>query len=188
MCSSDLRIYPTVIIRGTELERLWKEGIYREHTVRDAVTLCAGIVPMFEEAGIPVIRLGLNPTEDLSGGEAVAGAYHPAFGELVYSEIMFRRVSEMLRSAPERSDILIAVPAGKMSIMIGQRRGNITRLQDAFSAASVRVVPSGADTVSVRWSAGTASAADLDRTKPNNKRIDPGMGSPTGYREDTTCT
>jgi histone acetyltransferase (RNA polymerase elongator complex component) len=73
-----VRIYPTVIVRGTALEALWKKGLYREHTVEDAVRVCARILPVFEEAGIPVIRIGLNPTDELSGGDAVAGAYHPA--------------------------------------------------------------------------------------------------------------
>ena len=78
-----VRIYPTVIVRDTELYDRWRAGEYREHTVEDAVALCARLLPLFEKAGIPVIRLGLNPTEELSGGAAVAGAYHPALGELV---------------------------------------------------------------------------------------------------------
>ena len=40
----------------------------REHTVEEAVDWCAAIVPLFEAANIPIIRLGLNPTEDLSRG------------------------------------------------------------------------------------------------------------------------
>ena len=76
-----VRIYPTVIVRGTELEARWRAGEYREHTVEDAVRVCARILPLFEAAGIPVIRLGLNPTEELSGGAALAGAYHPALGD-----------------------------------------------------------------------------------------------------------
>ena len=61
-----VRIYPTVIVRGTELFDLWRRGEYREHTVEEAVDWCARLLPLFEEAGIPVIRLGLNPTEELS--------------------------------------------------------------------------------------------------------------------------
>ena len=76
-----VRVYPTVIVRDTALCDLWRAGKYREHTVEDAVRVCARILPVFEAAGIPVIRLGLNPTEDLSGGDAVGGAYHPALGD-----------------------------------------------------------------------------------------------------------
>ena len=83
-----VRIYPTVVVRGTELERLWRCGKYTAHNVEDAVRICAKILPMFDAAGIPVIRLGLNPTRELSGGAAFAGAYHPALGELVRSRIL----------------------------------------------------------------------------------------------------
>ena len=43
-----VRIYPTVIVSGTELERMWRRGEYHEHTVEDAVELCAGIVEDFD--------------------------------------------------------------------------------------------------------------------------------------------
>ena len=72
-----VRIYPTVIVRDTALYDMWRAGKYREHTVEDAVSVCAQLVPLFEAAGIPIIRLGLNPTDDLSGGDAAGGAYHP---------------------------------------------------------------------------------------------------------------
>lgn len=61
-----VRIYPTVILRDTPLCDLWQAGKYREHTVEDAVRVCARILPIFENAGIPVIRLGLNPSDELS--------------------------------------------------------------------------------------------------------------------------
>ena len=69
-----VRIYPTVIVKDTALYESFRAGTYREHTVEDAVRVCARIVPLFEAAGIPVIRLGLNPTEELSGGAAAGGA------------------------------------------------------------------------------------------------------------------
>ena len=89
-----VRIYPTVILRGTPLEKLWRAGKYRAHTVSDAVETCAPIAGLFLRAGIPILRLGLNPTESLSGGEAVGGAYHPALGELVYARLYLESARE----------------------------------------------------------------------------------------------
>ena len=43
-----VRIYPTVILRDTPLCDLWQAGKYREHTVEDAVRVCARILPIFE--------------------------------------------------------------------------------------------------------------------------------------------
>ncbi len=95
-----VRIYPTVIVKNTALEAMWRSGRYQEHTVEDAVAVCADILPLFRAADIPVIRLGLNPTEELSHGGAVGGAYHPALGELVRSEVMRRRAEALLREVP----------------------------------------------------------------------------------------
>ena len=133
------RIYPTVILRGTELERMWQRGEYKEHTVEDAVELCSRILPLFEQAGISVIRLGLNPSDALSAGEAVAGAYHPALGELVRSRILRREAEELLRDAVPGTDITILVPAEKVSAMTGQHRCNLRYLEERFSLRSVRV-------------------------------------------------
>lgn len=135
------RIYPTVIVRGTALEDMWRAGVYREHTVSDAVAVCANILPLFEAADIPVIRLGLNPTAELSAGAAVAGAYHPALGELVRSEILRRQAAALLKGVPRGAAVTLGVAPGRVSAMIGQHRGNIAALTAAFGLRSVRVRP-----------------------------------------------
>jgi len=140
-----VRIYPTVIVRGTALEELWRAGQYKEHRVEEAVSLCADILPLFDSAGIPVIRLGLNPTEELSGGEAVAGAYHPAFGELVRSEILRRKAMELLKDVPAGAKVCLGVHPSRVSAMTGQKRSNLQKIaaDKGFSALTVR--PCGAD-------------------------------------------
>ena len=136
-----VRIYPTVIVRDTELYDQWQAGEYREHTVEDAVSLCAILLPMFEEAGIPVIRLGLNPTEELSAGAAAAGAYHPALGELVRSRILRNRAEELLTGTLPGSGAALFVHPKKLSQMAGQHRCNIAFLQEKYSLASLRILP-----------------------------------------------
>ena len=133
------RIYPTVVVKNTPLEDMWRAGTYKEHTVADAVAVCADILPLFDAADIPVIRLGLNPTAELSAGGAVAGAYHPALGELVRSEILRRQAAALLEGVPAGSRVTLAVAPERLSAMIGQRRRNIATLKDAFSLAKVTV-------------------------------------------------
>ncbi len=136
-----VRVYPTVIVRGTALHALWLAGRYREHTVEDAVRVCARLLPLFEEAGVPVIRLGLNPTEDLSGGEAVAGAYHPALGELAKSRIFFEKAEALLEGVKPGSAVTLGVCPGQLSQAIGQHRKNVLRLEEKFNLASLRFRP-----------------------------------------------
>ena len=134
-----VRIYPTVIVRDTALFDLWQAGLYAEHSVEDAVELCARLVPMFEKAGIPIIRLGLNPTEDLSGGMAAGGAYHPALGELVKSRIMLQRARELLCHVEPDSHVVLGVHKSKVSQMTGQKRCNIEKLTAEFNLASLKI-------------------------------------------------
>ena len=136
-----VRVYPTVIVKNTALEDMWRAGMYREHTVADAVRVCADILPIFERAGIPVIRLGLNPTAELSGGDAVAGAYHPALGELVRSEMLRRRAEDLLRDVPPGSSVTLGVAPGRVSAMTGQHRGNLQALKERLSLSSLTVKP-----------------------------------------------
>ena len=137
-----VRIYPTVVVRGTGLFEMWQSGQYHEHSIDEAVELCAEICALFMKEEIPIIRLGLNPTDALSSGDAAAGAYHPAFGELVYSRMYYDKATALMRDIPRRSSATITVPKGCTSIMIGQNRENVSKLKDKFALQSVRIVES----------------------------------------------
>ena len=139
LCPDGVRIYPTVVVKNTPLEDMWRAGEYREHTVEEAVSLCADILPMMEEAGIPVIRLGLNPTEELSSGGAVAGAYHAALGELVRSEILRRRAAVLLQGVPKGASVTLGVAPERISAMTGQHRENIRRLTEELGLAGLKI-------------------------------------------------
>lgn len=136
-----VRIYPTVVVRGTELWEMWNRGEYRAHTVEDAVRVCAKLLPVFEKAGVPVIRLGLNPTEKLSSGEAAAGAYHPALGELVKSRVMLGKARTLLKDVSPGSSILLGTSERSLSQMTGQKRENLQRLKDEFGLREIKVRP-----------------------------------------------
>ncbi len=136
-----VRVYPTVIVRDTALFDIWKAGRYKEHTVENAVRVCAKILPIFEEAHIPVIRLGLNPTEDLSGGDAVGGAYHPALGELVKSRIMREKAEALLEGVLPGSEAVLRVNPRLMSQLVGQHGANRAYLTERFALKRLRIVP-----------------------------------------------
>lgn len=136
-----VRIYPAVILRDTPLYELWRRGKYREHTVEDAVSLCARIVPVFEAAGVKIIRLGLNPSDELSGGEAAGGAYHPALGEMVYSRIWREKAETLLSSLGAAESVTLGVKSSRVSVMTGQKRCNVEYLRDKFSLKELKIRP-----------------------------------------------
>lgn len=119
-----IRIYPTVVLKGTYLARLYEDEVYKPQTVDDAANLCTTLVPMFEKAGIRVIRLGLHASEDIKKN-MVAGAYHDSFGEIVKSRFMLNKI---LAYPP--GDYEITVNPRSVSQLKGQQKRNIYFLME----------------------------------------------------------
>lgn len=133
-----VRIYPVVVLRGTRLYDMWQKGDYIPQSVDEAAQVCAELIEIFEKSGIPVIRAGLNPAEDLSGGDAVAGAYHPAFGEIAYSKIYLRRIREAL-TGTNGGSIEIYVANGCQSMAAGNKKVNKILLAQEFGLKNIKI-------------------------------------------------
>jgi radical SAM superfamily enzyme len=133
-----VRIYPAVVISGTPLERLYRDGKYHPLALDDAIELCAEAVKRFRRAGIEVARLGLQSTDELERpGTIVAGPWHPAFGQLVASR-RFLAMMRQLLTANSGFDLL--VHPDDLSTALGQHRKNLTVLAAEFGHR-VRVMP-----------------------------------------------
>ena len=122
-----VRIYPTVVIKGTELDRLMKSGEYVPQTVEQAAQLGSVLIPMFENAGVKVIRFGLH-----SGGNVeqnfTGGAYHPALREMAESLIFLNKALE--KAGGRRGDAVIYVNPACISKMTGQKKSNLIKLAE----------------------------------------------------------
>ena len=123
-----VRIYPTVVIEGTELAELYRNGKYTPPTLQSGVELCAKLLLMFEQKGIKVIRLGLHSGGNVDEGY-VAGMYHPALRELCESRIYFQNTVKVLDGKEKGAKILF-VASGCTSKMIGQKRVNLNLLKE----------------------------------------------------------
>ncbi|MBN6185864.1 radical SAM protein [Aneurinibacillus sp. BA2021] len=102
------RIYPALVIAGTELEWLYVTHQYKPLTVDEAVAWTAAMWLPLLKAGIPVIRMGLHASEDLRGeGTVLAGPFHPSFRQLVEEELFRRLLKRMMEWVePRGSDHL----------------------------------------------------------------------------------
>ena len=124
------RIYPTVVLENTDLERLYKMGEYKPQTVDEAADLCSELLLMFHEANIRVIRVGLHSGGNVEDG-FVAGAYHPAFREICESRIYLIKVlSEIERQGTEKGDVSVTVGSSFVSMMAGQKKANSEKLRE----------------------------------------------------------
>ncbi|MFO1463637.1 MAG: radical SAM protein [bacterium] len=77
-----VRLYPTVVLEGTALAELYRRGLYHPWSLEQAVAVCRELESLFDAAGIPIIKLGLEFSSDEKEG-ILAGPYHPRFRELL---------------------------------------------------------------------------------------------------------
>lgn len=124
LAPATVRIYPTAVLKGTYLARLLDEEKYKAQTVDDAANLCTTLVPMFENAGIRIIRLGLHSSPELKKN-IVAGAFHDSFGEIVKSRFLLNKI---LKYPPD--DYEIFVNSKSLSQLKGQQKRNIYFLME----------------------------------------------------------
>ncbi len=138
LCPDTMRIYPTIVMNGTELYDLYKRGEYVPQELDEAVELCSELLSFFEGRDIKVIRLGLHDSDSLRENMA-AGAYHPAFRELCESEIVYKNTLEALEKSGVREGTAeFFVSPSSVSRFIGQKRKNLSRLSQLGITAVVR--------------------------------------------------
>ncbi|MBQ3438247.1 MAG: radical SAM protein [Fusobacterium sp.] len=116
------RIYPTLVISGTELQRMYVKGEYSALSLEDAIKRVKKIYALLEVNGLNIIRVGLQPSEDLTTeGVILAGPFHPAFRDLVENEIYYNFLKNILKSE-EKLDIVVNEKL--VSKIIGQKKKN----------------------------------------------------------------
>ncbi len=130
-----VRIYPTVIVKNTDLENLYKTGEYVPNTLNESVDLCAKLVMMFYNKNIDVIRLGLHYSDSLVMGSMVDN-YHPAFKELCESKILFDKFISLAYKLSAKN-LIVSVSPKSVSKFIGQNRSNIIKLNDLGYCVSI---------------------------------------------------
>ena len=114
-----VRIYPTLVLKGTHLEELLTSGQYKPQKLEDAVKLAAQLIQMFEKENIAVIRVGLHTIDKES---FVAGPWHAAFGELCENEI-FKTL--LLQQMKQKGEYTVYCAAAAVSKVIGHKQRNI---------------------------------------------------------------
>ena len=91
-----------------------------------------------------MIRLGLNPSDELSGGLAAGGAYHPAFGQVVASLRFLEEEKRLLADGPAQGAADILVHPSNLSAAAGHGGSNREALKREFPGLTLRFLPSEA--------------------------------------------
>ena len=93
-----VRIYPVLVIKGTQLEKDYESGEYTPLTVEQAGETAKELLVLFNKKKINVIRIGLQNTNEITDpnskkSQVVAGPYHPAFRQLVESRLWYDNIA-----------------------------------------------------------------------------------------------
>jgi len=138
-----VRIYPTVVVKNTLLEKWYQSGRFTPLSLPEAVELTKKLYLLFAGANIPVIRMGLQPSSSLrASGQVVAGPFHPAFGHLVHSALFLDLATQALESEKGLSRrVAVKVYPSDVPKLVGQKRGNIRRLIERFDLERLQVLP-----------------------------------------------
>ena len=114
----EMRIYPAVVFPNTVLFEQYRNGIYQPLNIKDALDWTIPIAHFLETRGIHLLKVGLHQADG-----AVAGAFHPAFGEMVRTGLWNEKLKKRLPPPP--AEITVSVKPCELSIAFGQKKSNI---------------------------------------------------------------
>ena len=133
-----VRIYPVLVIKGTELEKEYLNGNYEPLTIEQAVERCKELCYFFGKKKIPVIRIGLQSTETISNpkdekSEVVAGPYHETFRALVESSMYYDTIVDKIKKINTKvKEVEIRVNPQNVSNVVGYKKDNINKLKEVY--------------------------------------------------------
>ena len=134
-----VRIYPVLVIKGTQLEKDYESGEYTPLTVEQAVETSKDLLVLFNKKKINVIRIGLQNTNEITDpnskeSQVVAGPYHPAFRQSVESRLWYDNIAnEITKVNSNVSHIQIDVNPSDINNAVGHKRINIERINDTYN-------------------------------------------------------
>lgn len=133
-----VRIYPVLVIKGTELEKEYLNRIYEPLSVEQAVERCKELCYFFGKKKINVIRIGLQNTDTIcepgsKNSEVVAGPYHETFRQLVESSIYYDTIVNKIKKFNTKvKEVEIKVNPQNVNNVVGYKRQNILKLKDIY--------------------------------------------------------
>ena len=139
------RIYPLLVIKDTPLAHSYEQGAFVPLSLEEAVEQSAYLYKTLTQAGIKVIRIGLQPDEELcAAGNIVAGPFHPAMGELVKSRVLRHHFTPMLQELVESGagGVIFHCPRRYESKLRGLKNSNMQYWQQQFPALTITIMPS----------------------------------------------
>lgn len=136
------RIYPALVIKNTPMERMYLNESYKPYSLDEAVEISKIVYGMLTAHSINVIRIGLQPTEEINmGKDIVAGPFHPAFRELVEGSIINDAISAMiLKEFSSDTNIVILINCKDLSKLYAWGKRFFNDMLQQLKTTNVKVL------------------------------------------------
>lgn len=135
---SMVRIYPTLVVKNTRLEKMYKSGVYKPLCLESAIDLSKDLLKIYRENNIDVIRIGLQPTENINfDGDLVAGPFHPSFRQLVEEKLIVDKLTKY--RGLFGASITIEANGRNISYIAGNKGINKQKACEALGAKEIKL-------------------------------------------------
>ena len=153
--AAETRIYPCIVVKDTELERLYRNGEYVPLSLDVAAIQSAKIYEFFENNGVKVLRVGLHTSEDLDNQAYIAGPYHANFADMVFSKIWGNKIDNAIENVGKQtnfhseeltvkkineSSVVVEVPENQLPHAVGYRGENKNKLETIYKSVTYKVL------------------------------------------------
>lgn len=146
------RIYPLLVIKDTPLACSYNKGEFEPLSIEEAVEQSAYVYKTLTQAGIKVIRIGLQPDEELCAeGNIVAGPFHPAMGELVKSRVLREHFTPIMQKLVDSGaqGVVFHCPRRYESKLRGMKSCNLAYWQQLFPKLKLTIMPSSGEGINL---------------------------------------
>lgn len=138
------RIYPALIIKDTHMETMYLEKKFNPYSLNEAVNISKAIYIMMIANQINVIRIGLQPTEEISEGkDLIAGPFHPAFRELVegglYNDMIYDVIINNINQGLYINNVLLKINPKDISKLYAKSKEFFNAMKKQINGVSIDV-------------------------------------------------
>ncbi|HBH12122.1 MAG: BioB/LipA-like protein [Clostridiales bacterium 38_11] len=122
------RIYPTLVIRDTQFERLYEQNRYHPLKLDESIELVSQIYAIYEQERVKVIRVGLQPTLNMTfGKDIIAGPFHPSYRQMVMTNIYVTSLIHCIKGG-ETNKLTIRSSEKNYNYIVGLNKQGLKRL------------------------------------------------------------
>ncbi len=128
-----VRIYPTIVIKNTELENWYNDGLFTPLTLDEAISISTEMIRLFDKKNIKVIKIGLH--SEIEKEEIIIGPFHQAFGELVKGELLLDSIIKEY----EKNNFF-KIDKKDISLIVGHKKRLLNKIKKLLGQDKVKIL------------------------------------------------